>query len=216
MRADAAEDQPADDIEGSELFGGPKRTLYVVRHGKYESISRPPDDPDGPLTEMGAQQAALTAERLRGQPISAIHCSTLQRARETAEIIARRFPGVVARPSPLLCECIPSVPALIKDYLERQVPAAELAAGPAQARAAWATYFQPPEDDADDAQIIVSSGNLISYLVARALGAPDDAWIQADIQHGGLTEIIVSQRRGAILMRHNDTGHLPPALRTFV
>ncbi len=149
-------------------------------------------------------------------PISVIHCSTLQRALDTAGIIAQRFPGVAVRPSPLLRECVPSVPPLIREYLERRVPAHELTDGPTQARAAWDTYFQPPEDDADDAQIIVSSGNLISYLVGRALSAPADAWIHTDIQHCGLTEVVVSRQRGAVVIRHNDAGHLPPGLHTFV
>lgn len=210
--------QPTDDIEGGELFSGPKRTLYIVRHGKYDPIPVAEDDheaPGGPLIAMGREQASLTAERLRGLPISVIHCSTLQRALDTAEIIAQRFPGVEVRPSPLLRECLPSVPPLIRGYLEQRVPASELAHGPTQARAAWETYFQPPAD-ADDAQIIVSSGNLISYLVGRAFGAPADAWIQTDVQHCGVGEIVISQARGSIVMRHNDAGHLPPYLHTFV
>lgn len=220
MPADAANDQPVDDIEGGELFGGPKRTLYIVRHGKYESIPTvedDPDDPEGPLTEIGREQAALVAERLRGLPISVIHCSTLQRAIDTAAIIAAHISGVDVRPSPLLRECVPSVPPPLKDYLAQRLTAKELADGPIQARAAWDAYFQPPQDDeADDAQIIVSSGNLIAYLVGRAFGAPADAWIQTDMQHCGLTEIVISRQRGCVVMRHNDVGHLPPALRTFV
>lgn len=211
--------QPADDIEGGELFSGPKRTLYIVRHGKYDRTPTDeddPNDPGGPLVAMGREQASLIAERLRGLPISVIHCSTLQRALDTVGIIAQRFPGVEVRPSPLLRECVPSVPPLLRAYLERRVPAHELTNGPIQASAAWDAYFQPPEDGADDAQIIVSSGNLISYLVGRALSAPADAWIHTDIQHCGLTEIVVSRSRGAIVMRHNDVGHLPPGLHTFV
>ena len=210
--------QPTDDLEGSELFSGPKRTLYIVRHGMYDYIPIAEDDheaPGGPLAAMGREQAALTAERLRGLPISVIHCSTLQRALDTAEIIAQRFPAVEVHPSPLLRECLPSVPPLIRSYLEKRVPASELASGPAQARAAWEAYFQPP-DGADDAQIVVSSGNLISYLVGRALGAPADAWIHTDIQHCGLTEIVISRARGSIVMRHNDAGHLPPHLHSFL
>jgi len=210
--------QPTDDIEGSELFGGPKRTLYIVRHGKYDPIPVAEDDheaPGGPLAAIGREQAALTAERLRGLPVSVIHCSTLQRALDTASIIAQRFPDVEVCPSPLLRECLPSVPSRIREYLEQRIPASELAHGQAQARAAWESYFQPP-DEADDAQIIVSSGNLISYLVSRAFGAPADAWIQTDIQHCGLTEIVISRARGPVVIRHNDAGHLPPYLHTFM
>src|SRR6185437_5363683 len=107
MTADQPDIQP-DDAESAELFPGPARHLYIVRHGRY--LSSGPPDYDGPLSEMGERQAALIAERLAGLPISVIQCSTLQRARETAAIIAARFPGVETRFSPLLCECAASVP----------------------------------------------------------------------------------------------------------
>lgn len=215
MTAKDAHSQADGDTEGNELFPGPTRRLYIIRHGQYAS-SGPPDF-DGPLTAMGRVQAELVAERLAGLPIQVIHSSTLQRAQETARIVAERFPGVETRYSPLLCECIASVPAFVKGYLEERVSPQELIDGPVQARSAWEMFFQPPEDGAEDeSQIIVSSGNLIGYLVGQALGAPADAWIRCDIQHCGLTEITIKRSRGPVLLRHNDTGHLPSELRTFV
>ncbi|HEY8323602.1 MAG TPA: histidine phosphatase family protein [Ktedonobacterales bacterium] len=215
MTTDQLDAQPDENAEEGELFPGPTRHLYIVRHGQYTHGG--PPDYDGPLTELGQRQATFTAARLAGLPVSVIHCSTLQRARESAAIIAERFPGVELRYSPLLCECIASVPPLIKDYLEERVPAQELAEGAIQARAAWETYFQPPAADAteDVSEIIVSSGNLIGYLVGQALGAPADAWMRSDIQHCGLTEITIRARRGPLLLRHNDIGHLPLEMRTF-
>ncbi|HEX8728116.1 MAG TPA: histidine phosphatase family protein [Ktedonobacterales bacterium] len=207
-------DQPAVDAEENELFPGPTRHLYIVRHGQYTHGG--PPEYDGPLTELGQRQANFIAARLAGLPISVIHCSTLQRARESAAIIAERFPGVETRYSPLLCECVASVPPLIKEYLEERVPAQELAEGAIQARAAWETYFQPPDGAEDVSEIIVSSGNLIGYLVGQALGAHADAWMRSDIQHCGLTEITIRAPRGPLLLRHNDIGHLPPEMRTFV
>lgn len=216
MTTDRPNLQPDDDVEGGELFPGPVRRLLIVRHGQY--LSSGPPDYDGPLTEQGRAQAALIGERLAGLAVGVIHCSTLQRARETAAIIADRFTGLEPQPSPLLKECVASVPPLIKEYLEAHIPAYELVEGPIQAREAWQTYFQPPAEGAteDVTEIVVSSGNLISYLVGQALGAPADAWIRCDIQHCGLTEITIKRRRGPVLLRHNDTGHLPPELRTFV
>jgi broad specificity phosphatase PhoE len=47
---------------------------------------------DGDLTDLGRLQAAQLAERLAaGEPISQIVCSPLRRARQTAEIVARRL-----------------------------------------------------------------------------------------------------------------------------
>ncbi|MGH2503541.1 MAG: histidine phosphatase family protein [Ktedonobacterales bacterium] len=215
MTTDQLDAQPDENAEEGELFPGPTRHLYIVRHGQYTHGG--PPDYDGPLTELGQRQATCTAARLAGLPVSVIHCSTLQRARESAAIIAERFPGVEMRFSPLLCECIASVPPLIKDYLEERVSAQELSEGAIQARAAWETYFQPLGADAteDVSEIIVSSGNLIGYLVGQALGATADAWMRSDIQHCGLTEITIRARRGPLLLRHNDIGHLPPEMRTF-
>jgi len=88
------------------------RHLIFIRHGQYvlpskvDSVDR---DVDPVLTEKGRLQAKLTAERLKalGYPISEIHCSTMARAKETAEIIAESFPGVVPQATDLLREGVP-------------------------------------------------------------------------------------------------------------
>jgi probable phosphoglycerate mutase len=190
-----------------------KKVLYLIRHGQYDSTTTPPQEPDGGLTEIGKQQAALTAERLRALPVSVIHHSTTQRATETAAIIAARFPQAGLRPSPLLRECIPSVPGAYKaqfahipaDFIERSQP---------QAEQAFATYFRATlNGDSDQHEILVSHGNLISHLVCRVLQAPLDAWLNTDIQLCGLGEVVVGSQGRLRLVRHNDTGHLPPHLQ---
>jgi broad specificity phosphatase PhoE len=194
-----------------------KRRLYLIRHGQYMASPALPDEPpDGGLTAIGQEQALLTALRLNEFPISIIHHSTLQRANETATIMARQFPAAPMQPSDLLCECIPSVPSVYKAHFEH-IPPHFIASGGAQARQVFDTYFVPLPDDAqeDQHEIIVSSGNLISYLVCRVLGAPEDAWMQTDIQYCGVTEVHIGPPRHVMLMRHNDTGHLPAPLRMY-
>src|SRR5262245_34970710 len=88
-----------------------RRILHIVRHGQYAHTTTLPDEPDGQLTEVGKQQAMLTAGRLSAASVSVIHHSTLQRATETAQIIAAQVPGAQLRPAAVLRECIPSVPA---------------------------------------------------------------------------------------------------------
>lgn len=69
-----------------------KRTLLFIRHGQttWNVESRLPGQlPGVPLTDQGRQQAARLAESLTVLPISAIISSPLERARETAEYIAR-------------------------------------------------------------------------------------------------------------------------------
>lgn len=64
-----------------------------LRHGESESNIRGvvAGWTDVALTDRGRVQAAEMAERLAGAGITAIHASTLTRARDTAQIIAARL-----------------------------------------------------------------------------------------------------------------------------
>jgi len=189
-----------------------KRYLYLVRHGEYTSTPAPSDLPDGPLTEIGRQQATAVGHRLQDLPISAIHCSNLIRAAETATIIATAFPGVTPQPTKILRECIPSVPPEQQSAFEK-IPSRFLEGGEAQARAAYDQYMREPATS-DEYEIIVSSGNLLCYFVTRSLNAPIDSWILTDINHGGVSEIILGPPHGVLVLRHNDISHLPVTLQT--
>src|SRR4029077_4428252 len=69
-------------------------TLYLVRHGEnpanitkefsYHAV-------DYPLTPKGVLQAEQTAEYFSSRGVDAIYTSPLLRARQTAEILARRI-----------------------------------------------------------------------------------------------------------------------------
>ena len=67
--------------------------IYITRHGEalddiedcYGGIA------DFPLTDTGRDQAASVADRLQNEGIQAIFSSPLERARETAEIIASKL-----------------------------------------------------------------------------------------------------------------------------
>ena len=65
-------------------------TLYLVRHGETEDNVRQimQGQTQGELTEHGREQARQVADRLASKPIDAIVSSDLQRAVQTAEIIA--------------------------------------------------------------------------------------------------------------------------------
>jgi broad specificity phosphatase PhoE len=69
-----------------------KRTLLIIRHGQttWNAEHRLPGQlPGVVLNDTGKQQAARLAEALTVLPISAVISSPLERARETAEYIAR-------------------------------------------------------------------------------------------------------------------------------
>ncbi|CAN0036340.1 unnamed protein product, partial [Hapterophycus canaliculatus] len=59
---------------------------------------------DYDLTPLGLNQAAATADRLRGNSYWQAHCSDLTRARRTAEVILEEHPEVTLSRTPLLRE----------------------------------------------------------------------------------------------------------------
>lgn len=189
------------------------RHLYIVRHGQYERQTGFPDTPDGPLTELGRVQAGRIAERLAGVPVTAVYASTLLRAQQTAKIIVEQLPGVPLDFDPLLCECVPSVPADHAHHFAG-LPTTWLTDGPALADAAYDKFVVGSEDDRYE--VLVSSGNLISFLACRVIEAPRDQWINVDMQHCALTEIHIGPPRGRWLVRQNDAGHLGYGEHTYV
>ncbi|HLI87072.1 MAG TPA: alpha-ribazole phosphatase [Ktedonobacteraceae bacterium] len=70
--------------------------LWLVRHGvtRWNIEQRFCGQSDIPLAPRGRVQARWLARRLQSERIAAIYSSDLQRARETAEIIAQRQPGM--------------------------------------------------------------------------------------------------------------------------
>ncbi len=65
--------------------------LLLIRHGatEWNATGRFVGRTDVPLSETGVQQAQALAEMLKGEPLSRILTSDLQRARATAEALAR-------------------------------------------------------------------------------------------------------------------------------
>ena len=80
-------------------------TLFLVRHGETIDNARQimQGQTQGCLNERGRDQATQVAQRLADEPIDAIIASDLQRAIQTAEIIAEPH-GLSVRTSPLLRE----------------------------------------------------------------------------------------------------------------
>ena len=62
--------------------------IFIVRHGETEwsANGKHTSVTDLPLTENGRRQAAIAAEKLKGEHLELVLCSPLLRARQTAEI----------------------------------------------------------------------------------------------------------------------------------
>lgn len=71
-----------------------KTLLYLVRHGATAANERRPyvlqgSNVDNPLSETGERQASAVAELLSRLPLTAVYCSQMTRAQQTARAIAR-------------------------------------------------------------------------------------------------------------------------------
>jgi broad specificity phosphatase PhoE len=80
-------------------------SVYLARHGQtaYNLEGRFQGQLPVPLDDTGRAQAAELAERAAAHGFASLWCSTLLRARETADIVARRL-GLQAREDPRLAE----------------------------------------------------------------------------------------------------------------
>lgn len=84
-------------------------SVYIIRHGAYVRLSAPEGTEaacDGGLSDLGRAQAQALHHRLaRSGEVAAdlLFCSTLPRARQTAETIAPAL-GLSPQPLPGLCE----------------------------------------------------------------------------------------------------------------
>lgn len=67
------------------------KRVYFVRHGESMGNAGPIRQHKGsPLTEKGRAQSAVVAERCLKLPFDAIICSTMSRAKETADFILKK------------------------------------------------------------------------------------------------------------------------------
>lgn len=188
--------------------------LYLVRHG--EQLDAEHGLPDGPLSPRGRRQAELLAERLGGIPFDAAWHSPLQRASETARIIAERLPALNPQPSPLLFDCVPSGPApetpSVYDPFFGSVTEAEIEAGSAQMADAVAEFLRSSREDRHE--LLITHNFVIAWFVREVLGAPDWRWVSINQANCGLTVLAQRPARPWSLVVHNDLAHLPPELRT--
>lgn len=195
-----------------------QRTIYLIRHGQYESQSEE-DELGGLLTELGRKQADKVGEFLGDLGIGEIHCSSMRRAEETAEIIAKHIPKVEPNSTELLWELVPTIPPHLETYFANlatrnpQFSSEIVEERRGVADKAFKHFFHPAGHGVDQIAI-VCHGNLIRYLVCSALGINPDKWSNMLIHHCSLTSILVEANGDMILVSYNETGHLPKYMKT--
>lgn len=188
------------------------REIVLVRHGNYTADASIDEKIGPPLSPIGVAQARLVGARLHGelsQP-DALHVSPMQRARDTAAAIGAEFPGRTFDVVDDIAECTP--PTRNAEIMAKEKPE-DAAACKARLDRVFATYFRPAQGAART-EVFVCHGNVIRYLVTRALGVDTAAWLEMSIGHASLTRIRIEPDGRFRVIAVGDVGHIPTNLRT--
>ena len=195
--------RPAQESKQGIAQGVATRTLLLIRHGAYE---------DGSLTPLGVAQARIVAERVAGwaEPIKAMTASTVTLAQETACVMRETLKSVPLASSDLLRECAP--PSRADDASDGDSMAEEKECKD-QLDQAFAKFFVPAHG-APETDVLVAHGNVIRYLVTKALGVDTKAWIGMSVGHASVTVIQISGAGEYEVIAVGDVGHLPPNMQS--
>jgi broad specificity phosphatase PhoE len=198
------------------------RRIIMLRHGHYD---RTPGDNDTTwgLSPLGRRQAVRLGKRLSqivassGARFDGLYASPWPRAAQTAQISAHELDMGTVKIKQYLHEVVPVVDPARVDFgplpigLER-TPPEERELAHLQIEKARERFFKPPRRSS--LVLLFTHGNLIRFMVARALRLPYEAWAMMDIAHSGITEIRIYASGFEALISFNETGHLPPSMIT--
>jgi serine/threonine-protein phosphatase PGAM5 len=189
-----------------------ERTIVLVRHGSYEPDPNI-DEKIGPhLSPLGSAQAHLAGARLAGMPgrFDGMYVSPMQRARDTAAIIGESFPGRHFEVVDDLAECVPPTwrTEVTKDYSSKEQADCKAALDRDFARFFKPAFGRPQRD------LLVCHGDVIRYLVTRALRVDTKAWLEMSVGNASITVIRVQPDGRMKVISVGDVGHIPPNLQS--
>lgn len=188
------------------------KEIILVRHGNYLPDSTV-DEKIGPhLSPIGVAQARLAGARLHGEraKLDGLHVSPMQRARDTAAAIGAEFPGRAFDVVDDLAECTP--PTRRAEIMKNERPA-DAAACKARLDRVFANRFTPAQGG-ERTELFVCHGNVIRYLVTRAMGVDTAAWLEMSVGHASITRIRIEADGRFKVISVGDVGHIPANLRT--
>jgi broad specificity phosphatase PhoE len=197
--------------------------LFVVRHGETEWVRerRFAGSRDIPLTEAGREQCAAVARALAGSAVAAVYASPLERARASAEVIAKPH-GLPVRVVPAFSEMsFGSWEGLTRDEVQARYPEA------------WAQWRSAPhlvapaggetvpqvaarvttglaalqEAHGEQTLVLVCHGIVARVIVLGALGLGLERLWTLDAAPAGITEIEY-EPGWATVHRMNTVAHL--------
>lgn len=195
--------------------------LILVRHGQSEANASGivQGRLDFGLSELGALQARLTAERLKDEAVDRILTSPLKRAADTARVIAE-IKGMLAEPEPALMEYdIGAASGLTGPEIRERYPEVTSAfaygrrpAFPGEegrdAFAARLGALLATIEPANQTVVAVAHGGVVSALCQLIMGLDLNRPGMFNVANCSLTEIARDRGGRIVLRRHNDTCHL--------
>ncbi len=185
------------------------RTIVLVRHGHY--LADPSiDEKIGPgLSMLGIEQAERLGSRLtESMQFDALHVSPMQRAADTAAALFSKPPEHAFAVDPDLAECTP--PTRRQEIMAETTPV-QSATCKAQLDRVFARYFRLA-DGSEKSELFVCHGNVIRYLITRALDVDTQAWLEMSVGHASITRIRVEADGRFKVIAVGDVGHLPKAM----
>jgi probable phosphoglycerate mutase len=211
-------------MEHGLLAVGKRTEVILIRHAQQRRSLDELYRPGGPyLSDLGLEQARLTGEYLAAEqpPVDAVYCSDLNRARQTAEIIAA---AVADGQPPKLDNDLREVDVHRRDRAGAELSTAgQAAAGQEFARTLRWDAFPNVEvgrdvrrrmytsvqgiaaDHPNGRVVIVSHAGAISAVVAELLGAQPDMFYLAG--HASVNRILHGNNR-FVVDSLNEVGHL--------
>ena len=197
--------------------------LVLIRHAAtaWTAQGRFQGQTDVPLSLHGRRQVAALAQRLMTETLHILYASDLQRAWETAQVIATPH-ALRVHAEPRLREMAfghwegltyaeiqqrqaQALAAWERDQLRRAPPGGEtLLQMTERVRAAYASIVAAGQDKTVG---LVAHGGPLQLLLCLALGLPPQAYWQFAMAPASLSELCVYEQ-GIILTRLNDTHHL--------
>lgn len=195
--------------------------LILIRHGRstWNAAKRIQGRADPPLDDVGREQARRLAERLRDAPPAVLYTSTLQRARETADIIGQALGVPVSHDERLQEYDVGDVTGLTWEQMEEQYPdvakrwksmegpkiPGEEGSGPFRARVA-AAIDEIISRHAEGTIGVVAHGGTLGTYLNHLIGLPS-RFSPFRFGNGSLSIVEVNPVRSRILLL-NDTCHL--------
>ncbi len=204
-----------------------KTRFYLIRHGEtqWNREGRYQGSTDIPLSSEGLAQAELLAKRFQYLPLDAIYVSPLQRAKATADAIAKQT-GI----TPIVEEHFReinfgewegmSIPQLLETYGQAyqnfyENPFQHTFPGEGSftkvAERAVLGFEKILEKERGKRVAIVSHGGLLRVMLVAILGMDENFYRKTWMTNTSITTVDVMEDNRRLLMTLNDKAHLEMA-----